>query len=366
MKIEQLKLFCDVTQPHKNMKTTGFGTNPSTMMFDSVLVTPNELLTNNLVATTQYLTDTGEDKHTLLNADDLKDKFSIVKPDLSNIKTYDVNNYPAVEYFNDPVRSLTVKREKFKQDYKTLKPHISLDETKQYLQGVHFSSDNKMIATNGFSLALTDIHINTGSDKDFIVPVQTMDILHRIISKDKELKQNELKNNLITFQVNNLNHPLVKITIGNWIITSKTIQGHFPNYKHVLPTKTPDHRIEFDSVDFFKRLKTLHPIAKKCTNVVRINGFDLSVQEPLSKELQEQLKKDKKMKLPEPTFLTVPGEIGNSMDKTVAFNISILMYCIKNFKGSMQLRGKDELSPWILEHDDITQIIMPIRTKDNV
>ena len=344
MKIEQLKLFTDITRPEKN--------NTSLPILNSVAICPTGIFTNNLEFYTYLHVDTGLNRNIIVDAESLKDKLvmlSEVSEIERDVELLNLEDYPTPAIYTDTVDTIILSRDEFIKQFPTLKAHVSIDETKQFLQGVQVDKDSYLIATNGFSLAIYEPYfVNTLKDS-FIIPIKPLDNLYKILKKDKSIRA-------ITINYSSKTK-LIQIVAGNWTIISRLIPGIFPNYMNVLPKNTTGS-ITFDCKQFVINLKKLLPVAKKRTNVVDIIGNSLVVKgydrvtDPITKKETSIRNKTKDVEIKDCI-------INNFTD--AAFNISILLYMLKNLTGELSLAGNDELSPFIVKSGSLTQIIMPIR-----
>lgn len=109
---------------------------------------------------------------------------------------------------------------------------ISRDETRYILNGVYIlikKNSIKMVATDGRRLALIEreIELAKNIDKKVIIPIKTVQELHRNLQEDGKIS--------ISFGGNQ-----VMFNFGNFIIISRLIEGEFPSYEQVIPKEGKD------------------------------------------------------------------------------------------------------------------------------
>lgn len=158
-----------------------------------------------------------------------------------------VEDFPIIQT-NDLPNLLKVDKAEFKQLLEKTKFAISMDETRYYLNGVYLHTTNndrgeqvlRSVATDGHRLALADTVFNSDVkiEEGIIIPKKAVDEITKIIDKieDKEIEIS-CSSSRICFKFASL------------ILTSKLIDGNFPNYDRVIP-KDNDKVLEVNRNDF--------------------------------------------------------------------------------------------------------------------
>ncbi|MGL1922375.1 MAG: DNA polymerase III subunit beta [Hyphomicrobiales bacterium] len=108
---------------------------------------------------------------------------------------------------------------------------ISTEETRYYLNGIYFHTieedDAKLcaVATDGHRLAKVEIAMPEGASgmPGIIIPRKTVGELHKLLEKDDENVAISLSDSKIEFR------------IGQTVVTSKLIDGNYPDYNRVIP-----------------------------------------------------------------------------------------------------------------------------------
>lgn len=136
-------------------------------------------------------------------------------------------DFPMMPALED-MRVITIAEATLLKTLSATRPCISTEETSYYLNGTYLHAvDGKLIAvaTDGHRLAKyapqIDWHLEAA-----IIPKKTVDILIRNMAKDTNRKINiSQKGNRI------------EVEHDNWTIQSKVIDGTFPDYTRVIPSK---------------------------------------------------------------------------------------------------------------------------------
>lgn len=143
---------------------------------------------------------------------------------LSGFSAEDFPKLPEVH----PGRQIKIKAESFCRMIKKVLFAVSRDETRPALNGVlwHTSEEGlNLVATDGHRLARvtrSDIKIS-GYKKDIIIPPKVLDNLVKLVAEDTDEIGVILNENSIVF------------VLEDAIITSRLLEGPYPNYEQVVP-----------------------------------------------------------------------------------------------------------------------------------
>ena len=141
----------------------------------------------------------------------------------------------------------------------------ALNTTRPILTGVYFDvskDESKMVATDSYRLAEKTLKVkNATGDIACIVPVKTILELGAILSMTKEDSEVEVvvSKNQILFSVDKIK------------ITSRLIEGQFPNYQQVIP-KTTKTKTHLDAAELSLVLKRINLFAKENNNKVLLKA----------------------------------------------------------------------------------------------
>lgn len=145
---------------------------------------------------------------------------------------------------------------------------VSNDETRPILTGVLcFSKKDRVsfVSTDGFRLSRKIFKIdNTGVIDKVIIPKPAFAELKGLIEEEDEIKIfNDLKNNQVIFKINNS------------VLSTRVIQGDFPDYEKIIP-KESSLKVDLDKKDILQAVKLSSVFAKDSSNVIKLsigNGF---------------------------------------------------------------------------------------------
>ena len=192
-----------------NLKENGSTTVASQLLYDIIKKIPNEtqirLIKNNSCLRIEYN----------------KSKFSL--PVLNS------NEFPTLSE-EEPISTFKIKSYDFAKIIDKTEFAISNDETRYYLNGIFLcvkEKDNKQlisVATDGHKLSFMSSRIDsfTGNLEGVIVPKKTVSTIRKIITDQ----------NSVSIAVSKTK---IKVICDNSIVTSKLIDGKFPEYEKIIP-----------------------------------------------------------------------------------------------------------------------------------
>lgn len=228
---------------------------------------------------------------------------------------------------------------------------ISTEETRYYLNGIFFHVADedtpvlKAAATDGHRLARFTIARPDGAEgmPDVIVPRKAVGELRKLL--DESLDSNvEI----------DLSASKVRFTLGGEggvVLTSKLIDGTFPDYSRVIPTGN-DKLLKLDPKSFFAGVDRVATIATEKTRAVKMaldtDRVTLSVTSPDNGTAAEEV----------PASYASEGfEIG--------FNANYLKDILNQIDGdSVELHLADAGAPTLIRQDDKSAalyVLMPMR-----
>ncbi|MFZ3481671.1 DNA polymerase III subunit beta [Sphingomonas sp. 3-13AW] len=169
---------------------------------------------------------------------------------------------------------------------------MSGDETRYYLNGIYFHVEDKMlkaVATDGHRLALSAVAYEGQNVNGIIVPRKTVAEVRKLLSEVDGVLQVHLSNAKIRFD------------LGEVTLTSKLVDGTFPDYTRVIPksndkvmlTDVSSLKVAAERVSIVSSDKT-----RALTMNVRHTAVELSVVSPengtatdeISAECQNELR----------------------------------------------------------------------------
>ena len=221
---------------------------------------------------------------------------------------------------------------------------ISTEETRYYLMGIflHVADDQlKAAATDGHRLARVTVAKPDGADgmPDVIVPRKCVAELRKLLD--------ELEG---TVEVS-MSGTKVRFGLGSAVLTSKLIDGTFPDYNRVIPTGN-DKLLKLDPKSFASGVDRVSTIASEKTRAVKMtvdrDKVTLSVTSPESGTATEELAAD---------YGADGIEIG--------FNARYLLDILGEIDGdTVEVHLADAAAPTLLRENDKSNalyVLMPMR-----
>lgn len=151
----------------------------------------------------------------------------------------------------------------------------SQDETRRVLNGVLMAfKDSKltMVATDGRRLALVEqeIEFPPEADTEMILPTKAVSELMRILGNEGDLKIYAQKNQVI-------------FELGSTMLSSKLIDGIYPNYRQVIPSGC-EERVTIEREQLLSALRRVSVVTTDKSNATRLtfssNQLTISTNTP--------------------------------------------------------------------------------------
>ena len=218
---------------------------------------------------------------------------------------------------------------------------MSHDETRYVLNGILFSFKDKvlkLVATDGRRLAVIEKAVSEMGNikKDVIIPMKTIQELNRNLTEEGDV--------IFCFKENQL-----QINCGQITITSRLIEGEYPNYDQVIPKKTKEE-LTIDTQEFLQATKRASILTNQDSQSIKINIIKdkviITKNTPELGEVREELEVDYK-----------GGELA------IGFNPSFLIDVLKNLDAEDIIFGFiDPEKPAVIKSgDDYTYIVLPMQ-----
>jgi DNA polymerase-3 subunit beta len=225
---------------------------------------------------------------------------------------------------------------------------ISTEETRYYLNGIYLHAAGtgktmmlRAVATDGHRLAQADLPLPAGANgmPGIIVPRKTVTEVQRLIEdSDAEISIS-------------LSSSKIRFSFGDVVLTSKLIDGTFPDYQRVIPSGN-DKELIIDKKDFEAAVDRVSTVSSERGRAVKLslNGgkLILSVTNPDSGSATEEL---------EVEYDNDPLDIG--------FNSRYLLDIAAQLDGDVVvLKLADPGSPTLIQDKDAKgalYVLMPMR-----
>jgi DNA polymerase III subunit beta len=263
-----------------------------------------------------------------------------------NLQTLPREDFPVIAEGELPTR-FDLPAETLKQIIDKTRFAISTEETRYYLNGIflHVSDDAtpvlKAAATDGHRLARVTVARPDGAEgmPDVIIPRKCVGELRKLLDEVDGSVEVSLSPTKIRFG------------LGTAILTSKLIDGTFPDYSRVIPTAN-DKLLKIDPRSFEEGVDRVATIASEKTRAVKMSldrdKIILSVTSPENGTAAEE----------------VPGDYA-SPGFDIGFNARYLLDILNQIDGDLvEVHLADASAPTLIRENDkapALYVLMPMR-----
>ena len=261
----------------------------------------------------------------------------------SNLPTLPRDDFPIIAEGELPTR-FELPAAKLRTIIDKTRFAISTEETRYYLNGIfiHVADDAmKAAATDGHRLARVTIARPEGSQgmPDIIIPRKCIGELRKLLDEVEGSVDVSLSASKIRF------------TLGHAVLTSKLIDGTFPDYNRVIPTGN-DKILRIDPKSFLASVDRVATIASEKTRAVKMaldrDKITLSVTSPENGTAAEE----------------VPGDY-TSTGFEIGFNARYLVDILQQVEGdTVEVHLADAAAPTLIRENDKAEalyVLMPMR-----
>ena len=263
-----------------------------------------------------------------------------------NLQTLPRDDFPVIAEGELPTK-FELPAETLKQIIDKTRFAISTEETRYYLNGIflHVSDDAtpvlKAAATDGHRLARVTVPRPEGAEgmPDVIIPRKCVGELRKLLDEVDGSVEVSLSPTKIRFG------------LGSAILTSKLIDGTFPDYSRVIPTGN-DKILKIDPRSFEEGVDRVSTIATEKTRAVKMaldrDKITLSVTSPENGTAAEE----------------VPGDYA-SEGFEIGFNARYLLDILGQIDGDVvEVHLADAAAPTLIRENDTSPalyVLMPMR-----
>jgi len=221
----------------------------------------------------------------------------------------------------------------------------SRDETRPHLTGVLVSASGKdlrMVATDSYRLSVKETSLDAALDGELEanVPARTLQELGRVAGGDNpeaEIEIAALENQVV-------------FTVGDTVLSSRLVEGRFPNYRQLLP-ESFEHELRLSTAELLEVVRRISLLAQKNAPLRMAfsdGALEVSAQTPDVGEASESL--------------PVPFK-GESLE--IGFNPEFLRDGLESAESDeLLLKLISPLRPGLIQSGDdggFTYLVMPIR-----
>ena len=263
------------------------------------------------------------------------------------LSTLPRDDFPVIAEGELPV-SFELPAETLKQVIDKTRFAISTEETRYYLNGIflHVSDEGsqpvlKAAATDGHRLARVTMPRPDGADgmPDVIIPRKCIAELRKLLD--------EIDGSVGV----SLSPTKIRFDLGQALLTSKLIDGTFPDYSRVIPTGN-DKILKIDPKSFMEGVDRVSTIATEKTRAVKMaldrDKITLSVTSPENGTAAEE----------------VPGDYA-AAGFEIGFNSRYLMDILAQLEGdSVEVHLADAAAPTLIRENEKSPalyVLMPMR-----
>lgn len=260
---------------------------------------------------------------------------------------FSVRLFPAEDFPRLPVRegaAVSLPVAQFSEAVRQVVPAAAADDTRPMLTGVLLTSESgtglRLVATDSYRLAkreLPNASVLSEGEK-VLVPARALNELQRVMSGAEEMKVRLGKTD-------------AGFEVGRVIVTTRLIEGEFPNYNQLIPSHYPN-RLTVGREPLVDAVRRVRLLVKDATTPVRLalrpTGVELSV---VSQEVGQAVEE-----------LDAKYE---GAEMTVGFNPAYLIDGLEAAGGDeVVLEVLDALKPATIrpvDGEDYLYLIMPVR-----
>ena len=252
------------------------------------------------------------------------------------------SDFPAEEEFTS-VREITIRENEFKRMIGSISYAVSADDSRKVLTGVLLSARESMItlvATDGKRLAMQEKTPEAveGGDGDSIIPLKAALEVRRLLEGDAQMSI-RLGDKQCVFEA------------AGFELSTKLIEGNYPNYRQVVPASFA-RSIELPTSVFLTKIETVSQVLSDSSSFIILHFEDNQLQlQASSSEVGEG------SDMVEVAYDGEPFE--------VSFNPAYLADPLRNCDAdTVRMKINDPLNPVAIEGGEgFLYVIMPIRKK---
>ncbi len=266
--------------------------------------------------------------------------------------TYKISGMPAEEFPKLPTITTSgeihIPGDQLKSMVRRTAYAVSVDPTRPALNGILWQENGEkmhMVATDGHRLAritLPENHL-AGHKSDLIIPPKALALVIKILGDSADSVGIALGEKNILFRV------------GDTIVTTRLVEGPYPNYEQVIPTSN-DKRMSVDAATLMAGVRRVAVLSNSLTHQVK---FALSNDKLELSAANQDIGGEAKESLP----CQYQGE-----DLEIGYNATYVLDMLKNYEdGDVVFELATSVSAGIIraakesKDEDYVCLIMPLR-----
>lgn len=275
---------------------------------------------------------------------DAADSKALVKANKSrfSLQTLPAEDFPLLNNALENARQIILTQGKLKALLHSVQYAMAQQDVRYYLNGlllVVAGNQLKAVATDGHRLAFNYTDLAEEHEKqDIIVPRKTVLELFKLLNDNEEIVTIEFSAQQIRF------------TFSDVVLTSKVIDGRFPDYERVIPAYK--NHLDLDRVSLQQALQRVAILSNEKFRGVRLVLTEQNLSIISSNSEQEEAQEDI-----ETTYS------GNALD--IGFNVNYLMDGLNNIGGETATFSFGDMNSSVLlttiENANFRYVVMPMR-----
>ena len=201
-----------------------------------------------------------------------------------HLRTLPLEDFPKLPQ-PDSARSLAVPAQAFVETIGRVARSASRDETRPHLTGVLVTADGadlRMVATDSYRLSVKETKLDPPLDGSLEanVPARTLQELSRVVATDgdEQISVTALENQVV-------------FSAGDVVLSSRLVDGRFPNYQQLLP-EAYEHELRIERSELVEVVRRISLLAQK-NAPLRLafteGALEISAQTPDVGEASESL-----------------------------------------------------------------------------
>jgi DNA polymerase-3 subunit beta len=218
---------------------------------------------------------------------------------------------------------------------------ISTDETRYVLNGIFCAFKDSMmtmVATDGRRLAMVEqeLEFPQSHEVDIIIPTKAVSEVQRLLDDEGEL-------------IIKISSGQIGFDLGNYFLTSKLIEGNYPNYRQVIPGESRE-RIALEREPLLRTLVRVSLLLSDKSNSVKLHfsqdNLEVVANSPDVGEARESV-----------------AIVYKGPEMVIAFNPEFMMAPLRNLASDeVYLHLIDDISPGVLRSgSNFLYVLMPMR-----
>ena len=259
------------------------------------------------------------------------------------LTTLPATDFPATDQF-ETIENADIREDKIKRMLDKTSFAMANQDVRYYLNGLLFEFKDgalRTVATDGHRLAVCDLDnkVDLKQNRQIIVPRKGVLELSRMLTDSKDIIRLGLGKN----------H--VRLEKGNMALTSKLIDGRFPDYQAVIPVGT-ERKIVVDRQDFIQALQRAAILSNEKYKGVRLEAagqvMKIIAHNPQHEEAVEEL------------------EANVNFDQlAIGFNVTYLLDALGAIESeTVSMEMRDANSSCLItatENGDDRHVVMPLK-----